>query len=174
MHVYNQHLIERSSWLGWSRVNHVLSSHSSTNKQHIQHLYVIQTTFQKPPCGDVHSIQKQENGGFCLAQSGGKRPCRFKNRRGYLEIKNYYQLGEEELEANEEVLLFCPCPCVFFHHFRDEKLDGNPSEWCVDVFILVSPPFLYSGYQKERVKVLTWTCSFLPFMTLAENSKCMK
>lgn len=45
MHVYNEHLIERSSWLGWSRVNHVLSSHSSTNKQQIQHLYVIQTTF---------------------------------------------------------------------------------------------------------------------------------
>ena len=45
MHVYNEHLIERSIWLGWSRVNHVLSSHSSTNKQQIQHLYVIQKTF---------------------------------------------------------------------------------------------------------------------------------
>lgn len=28
----------------------------------------------------------------------------FLKRRGYLEIKNYYQLGEEELEANEEVV----------------------------------------------------------------------
>lgn len=28
MQVCNEHLVERSSWLGWSRVNHVLSSHS--------------------------------------------------------------------------------------------------------------------------------------------------
>lgn len=103
----------------------------------------------------------------------GKTPCRFKQA---------WLFGNQELlsarwggaRSEWRGPSFLPMSVLFFHHFRDEKLDGNPSEWCRDIFILVSPPFLYSGYQKERVKVLTWTCSFLPFMTLAENSKCMK
>lgn len=150
MHVYNEHLIERSSWLGWSRVNHVLSSHSSTNKQQIQHLYVIQTTFQEPPCGDVHSTQQQENGGFCLALFPACRPCRFKNRRGYLEIKNYYQLGEEELEANEEVLLLRPLSVCFFSPLQRQKAGWNLPNGVQIFYILVSLLFDKVVIQKQR------------------------
>lgn len=76
----------------------------------------------------------------------GTRPAVL-NRRGYLEIKNYYQPGEEELEANEEVLLLRQCR--FLSPLKRLKLDGTVRIVCVDI-LYRCPSFLYSGYQRER------------------------
>lgn len=71
------------------------------------------------------AFRNKKTVGFCLAHFGECMRPAVLNRRGYLEIKNYYQLGEEELEANEEVLLLRPLSVCFFSPLQRQKAGWN-------------------------------------------------